>query len=90
MDILNKPNFGGESQEATDAKFPCQATQPNMMKDPYKLAWFDTGRIDPEIIREKCERFGPVKHCRQFHGVAFPLFNKRKLVIHWVMKKHMN
>lgn len=85
---MNNPNFGAESQEATDAKFPFQATQSNVMKDPYKLALFDTGRIDPDIIREKCERFGHVKHCRQFHGVTFPLFNRRQLVIHWVMMKH--
>lgn len=52
--------------------------QSNVMIDPFKLAWFKTGLIDPDIIVAECERFGPVKHCRQFHGISFPLFNRRK------------
>lgn len=48
------------------------------MKDPYKLVWFNTGLIDPDILLEKCERFGPVKNCRQFHNASFLLFNRRE------------
>lgn len=74
MDNLHVTSFEIEPQKITDTKY--QAAQSTVMKDPFKLAWFETGFIDPDIVREKCERFGVVKHCRQFRGVSFPLFSK--------------
>lgn len=75
MDTVNIPNKA-EPLVTTNVKFEFQEAASS--KDHYKLAWFNTGLIDPDIIVEKCERFGHVKHCRQFHGVSFPLFNRRE------------
>lgn len=78
MDTVNNPNEI-ESQVEKKVKLAFQeTTSSKLMIDPYKLAWFNTGLIDPDIIIAKCERFGPVIHCRQFHGISFPLFKRRQ------------
>lgn len=74
--ILKHSNvvIGGGQQEAN----MMNRANHGMMKDLYKLALFDTHLIDPDIIREKCELYGSVKHCRRFNGITFPLFCHRR------------
>ena len=79
MNSSNVPNEV-EPQSTTNAnKNEIQETaSSNVLTDQYKLAWFDTSDIDPDIIIAKCEHFGKVKHCRQFQKIPFPLFNRRE------------
>lgn len=65
----------------TNAPFPNEfqeVSSPNVMKDPYKLALYDTGLIDPDIIVAQCQCYGDVKHCRRFKDYLFILFNRRE------------